>query len=145
MIYVMQVVHGAPMIGSADTEGATTLDYTEHLRLLALNDTAYAEHLTVGDDVTVGDLDTKVLALTRLGALIATGGSLPSYCAETDAAIDAGAKPAEVVAVLLGVASVVGVPCVVAAAPNVALALGYDTEVALEGLDDPSSPPSTAD
>jgi hypothetical protein len=121
------------------------LDYTEQLRLLALNDTAYVERLTVGDDVTVADLDTKVLALTRLSALIATGGALPSYCAETDAAIDAGAKPDEVVAVLIGVASVVAVPCIVAAAPSLALALGYDTEVALEGLDDPSSSPSTAE
>ena len=129
----------------ADTEGATTLDYTEHLRLLALNDTVYVERLTVGDDVRVADLDAKVLALTRIGALIATGGALPSYYAETDAAIDAGAKSHEVVAVLLGVASVVGVPCIVAAAPKLALALGYDTEVALEGLDDPSSSPSTAD
>jgi 4-carboxymuconolactone decarboxylase len=114
------------------------LDYTDHLRLLALNDTAYVEQLA-GDDLTVDGLEPKELALSRLGALIAAGGALPSYCAETDAALDAGAKPAEIVAVLLGVASIVGTPCIVAAAPNVALALGYDTDAALEGLDDPSA------
>jgi 4-carboxymuconolactone decarboxylase len=116
------------------------LDYTDHLRLLALNDTAYVERLAERGDVAVGaECDTKMLALARIGALIATGGAVPSYCAETDAALDAGATPAEVVAVLLGVASVVGIPCIVEAAPNLALALGYDTEIALEGVKNPSS------
>ncbi len=59
-------------------------------------------------------------------------------------ALDAGATPAEVVAVLLGVASVVGMPCVVGAAPKVALALGYDTEDALEGVNDAGSRRSAA-
>jgi 4-carboxymuconolactone decarboxylase len=121
------------------------LDYTDHLRLLALNDTDYVERLAMDCDLAVTELNTKMLALARLGALIATGGAVPSYCAETDAALDAGATPAEVVAVLVGVASVVGMPCIVAAAPNLALALGYDTEVALEGIDDPGSPRSSAE
>jgi alkylhydroperoxidase/carboxymuconolactone decarboxylase family protein YurZ len=121
-----------------------TLDYTDHLRLLALNDNAYVERVAVHGDL-VADLDPKVLALVRLGALIAAGGAIPSYCAETDAALDAGASPDEVVEVLLGVASVVGMPCIVAAAPSLALALGYDTEVALEGVKDPGPRPSTAE
>jgi len=118
------------------------VDYTDHLRLLALNDTEYVERLADYPDLTVTALDTRMLALARLGALIATGGAVPSYCAETDAALDAGATPAEVVEVLLGVASVVGMPCIVAAAPNLALALGYDTELALEGVKDPDAPRS---
>ena len=118
------------------------MDYTDHLRLLALNDSAYVERLAERCDVAVTTLDTKVLALARLGALIAAGGAVPSYCAETDAALDAGATPAEVVDVLIGVASVVGMPCIVAAAPNLALALGYDTELALEGIENPSAPSS---
>ena len=121
------------------------MDYTDHLRLLALNDTEYVERLADHGDVAATALDTRVLALARLAALIATGGAVPSYCAETDAALDAGATPTEVVEVLLGVASVVGMPCIVAAAPNLALALGYDTEIALEGVKDPRSVPSTAE
>lgn len=121
------------------------MDYTDHLRLLALNDTGYVERLAQDCDYAVAELDAKVLALARLGALIAAGAAVPSYCAETDRALDAGATPAEVVGVLLGVASVVGMPCIVAAAPNLALALGYDTEVALEGVSDPDSRPSTAE
>ena len=36
---------------------------------------------------------------------------------------------------LVGVVPVVGLPCVVAAAPKLALALGYDTDEALEHPD----------
>jgi hypothetical protein len=40
--------------------------------------------------------------------------------------VSAGATAAEIVDVLVGVIPVVGLPCVVAAAPKLALALGYD-------------------
>ena len=53
---------------------------------------------------------------------------MPSYGAETDAAVNAGATATEIVEVLLGVIPIVGLPCVVAAAPNLAMALGYDTD-----------------
>jgi alkylhydroperoxidase/carboxymuconolactone decarboxylase family protein YurZ len=73
-------------------------------------------------------LDTKTLALVRLGALVAVGGAVPSYGAHADAAIDAGATAAEIVDVLVAVLPVVGLPCVVAAAPKLALALGHDVD-----------------
>ena len=44
----------------------------------------------------------------------------------------AGATAAEIVDVLVGVIPVVGLPSVVAAAPKLAMALGYDIEEALE-------------
>jgi 4-carboxymuconolactone decarboxylase len=105
------------------------LDYTEVLRLLALNDETFAEHVS---DVEPEALDQKTLALVRLAALVAVGGAVPSYGAEADAAVSAGATAAEIVDVLVGVVSVVGLPSVVAAAPNLALALGYDIDDALE-------------
>ena len=46
-------------------------------------------------------------------------------------AIDAGASPAEIVDVLVGLIPVIGLPRIVAAAPTLALGLGYDTEAAL--------------
>jgi alkylhydroperoxidase/carboxymuconolactone decarboxylase family protein YurZ len=76
-------------------------------------------------------LDTKSLALVRLAALIAIGGAIPSYGAQADAAIDAGATADEIVDVLVGVIPILGLPSVVAAAPKLAMALGYDTEAAL--------------
>ena len=45
-----------------------------------------------------------------------------------DAAVNAGATAAEIVDVLVGVVPVVGLLCAVAAAPKLALALGYDTD-----------------
>jgi 4-carboxymuconolactone decarboxylase len=68
----------------------------------------------------------------RLAALIAVGGAIPSYGAQADAAASAGATAAEIVDVLVGVVPVVGLPSVVAAAPKLAMALGYDIEAALE-------------
>ena len=78
------------------------------------------------------ELDPKTLALVRLAALVAVGGAVPSYGAQADAAVDAGATAAEIVDVLVAVTPVVGLPHVVAAAPKLAMALGYDTNDALE-------------
>ena len=102
------------------------MDYMEVLRLLTIND----EHCVI--DARSAMLDPKTLALVRLGALVAVGAAVPSYGAEADAAVSAGATAAEIVDVLLGVVSVVGRPSVVAAAPNLAMALGYDVNDALE-------------
>lgn len=62
---------------------------------------------------------------------MAVGGAVPSYAAQADSAVSAGASAAEIVDVLVGVIPVVGLPCVVAAAPKLALALGYDLDEAL--------------
>jgi alkylhydroperoxidase/carboxymuconolactone decarboxylase family protein YurZ len=73
-------------------------------------------------------LDPKTLELVRLAALVAVGGAAPSYGAQADSAVSAGATAAEIVDVLVGVIPVVGLPCVVAAAPKLALALGCDID-----------------
>jgi 4-carboxymuconolactone decarboxylase len=107
------------------------VDHTDRLRLLSLNDSRFAE-VPGREFVDPHALDLKSLALVRLAALIAVGGEAPSYGAQADAAVDAGATAAEIVDVLVGVIPVVGLPHVVAAAPRIALALGYDTEEALD-------------
>ena len=83
-------------------------------------------------DLESQELSPKTLALVRLAALVAVGGAVPSYGAQADAAVGAGATAAEIVDVLVGVVPVVGLPSVVAAAPKLAMALGYDIEEALE-------------
>ena len=100
------------------------------LRRLAINDEHVLEDGASGVGLVI--LDPKTLALVRLAALVAVGGTVPSYGAETDAAIGAGATAAETVGVLLAVVAGVGVPSVVAAAPRLAMALGYDIDEALE-------------
>ena len=108
------------------------MDYMEVLRLLAIHDTRFTEECVSG----VGDkslkLDAKTLALVRVGVLVAVGGAVPSYGAEIDAAFSAGATADEIVEVLVSVVPVVGLPSVVAAAPSLAMALGYDIDDALE-------------
>ena len=108
------------------------MDYTDRLRLLALNDARLAEDLIGPSGSDAAELDPKTLALVRLAALVAAGGTLPSYGAHADAAVGAGASAAEIVAVLVGVVDIVGLPCVVAAAPSLAMALGFDTDEAFE-------------
>ena len=106
------------------------MDYKKVLRLLAINDEHFAEEGVT--PVGSARLDPKTVALVRIAALVAVGGAVPSYGAEVDAAVSAGATAAEIVEVLLDIVSVVGLPCVVAAAPNMGLALGYDINDALE-------------
>jgi 4-carboxymuconolactone decarboxylase len=110
-------------------KGGSVMDYAERLRRLVINDACFAEG---GAGVEPRDLDPKTLALVRLAALVAVGGAVPSYGAHADAAVNAGATTAEIVDVLVGVIPVVGLPAVVATAPKLALALGYDTREALE-------------
>lgn len=104
------------------------MDYIDRLYRLVLNQAADGES-SVSEAEPV--LDPRSLALVRLAALVAVGGAVPSYGELADAAVDAGASAAEVVDVLVGVLPIVGRPRVVAAAPKLAMALGYD-EDALE-------------
>ena len=112
------------------------MDYTDRLRRLAINDERLADddlgEVGVGPD----GLDAKSLALARIAALVAVGGAEPSFGSQSDAAVSAGATPAEIVDVLVGVIPVVGLPLVVASAPKVAAALGYDMDDVLEGSSD---------
>ena len=66
---------------------------------------------------------------------MATGS--PGVCLEwsTGRALAAGASEDEIAGVLLAIAPVAGLGRVVAAAPEVAIALGYDIEAALEEPD----------
>jgi 4-carboxymuconolactone decarboxylase len=75
--------------------------------------------------------------LLQLGVLVASGS--PPVCLEwsTARALAAGATEDEIADVLLAIALVTGLGRVVCAAPDVATALGYDVEAALEQLDDP--------
>ncbi|GAA1058972.1 carboxymuconolactone decarboxylase family protein [Agromyces bracchium] len=97
------------------------MDYAERLRRFSIND----ERLDT-EFVKVRSLDAKTLALARIAALVAIGGAEPSFGTEVDAAIGAGATTDEIVDVLGGVTPVVGLARVVAATPNLALALGCD-------------------
>ena len=119
-----------------DAEGWMPVDYTERLQRLAIGDARFLDDGADPGGSEPGRLDPKTLALVRLAALIAVGGAGPSYGPQADAAVDAGATAAGIVDVLIGVIPIVGLPCVVAAAPKLALAIGYDLDEALEHQSD---------
>ena len=102
------------------------VDYMDRLRWLSINDGR------LDDELESAELDPKTLALVRLAALVAVGGAVPSYGAAADAAVNAGGTADEIVDVLVGVVPVAGLPRVVAAAPMLAVALGFDVDEALE-------------
>ncbi|WP_248283332.1 carboxymuconolactone decarboxylase family protein [Cryobacterium arcticum] len=106
------------------------LDYVGRLRRLAISDSQAADQAAEAGWAS-SSLSPKTLALARLAALVAIGASEPSFGDLADAAVGAGASPDEIVDVLVGLRVVVGAPRIVAAAPKVALALGYD----LDGVD----------
>jgi 4-carboxymuconolactone decarboxylase len=82
-------------------------------------------------------LDERTAALARLAALVALRAAPASYQRCVDLALAAGASVDEVLDTLKVVAPTVGLVRVVSAAPEMALALGYDIDSALESLDDP--------
>ena len=81
-----------------------------------------------GGAYATSSLDPPMLALAHVAALIATESPLASYQWAVESALAAGASDGDVVDVLVAVAPVVGLARVAAAAPELALALGYDVE-----------------
>ena len=59
-----------------------------------------------------------------------------SYQSSVELALAAGATVDEIVGCLIAVAPIIGLARVVSAAPELALALGYDVEAALEGQEE---------
>ena len=105
-------------------------EYKETLRRLALNDETFvAAVLGMGRD-TVEDstLDEKTHALARLSASLAIDAASSSYQSNVELALAAGATVDEIVGCLIAVAPIIGLARAVSAAPELALALGYDVD-----------------
>ncbi|MFC7877541.1 carboxymuconolactone decarboxylase family protein [Isoptericola sp. NPDC057391] len=98
------------------------MDHIDRLQRFAVND----PRLEVEQEVTPTALDARAVAVARLAALVAVGGAEPTYGSLVDDAVSAGVTTPEVVDVLAAVVPIVGLPSVVAAAPKLALALGFD-------------------
>jgi hypothetical protein len=77
------------------------------------------------------------VALARLAALVALGAAPGAYSRAVGSALTAGATVEDVIDTLTTVAPIVGLARVVAAAPDLAIALGYDINRALDVLDEP--------
>jgi len=114
-----------------------TTRFQEILRRLAIFDEGFVEAGSGLDLAGASALDPKTAALLQLGACVAIGSS--AVCLQWGAtrALAAGATKDEIADVLLAIAPVAGLGRVVSAAPDLATALEYDVEAALEELDDP--------
>jgi alkylhydroperoxidase/carboxymuconolactone decarboxylase family protein YurZ len=99
------------------------------LRRLALSEERYLR-AALADPGVSSDLDPKTQALIRLGALLSLGAATVSLRCTVELAAAAGASDEEIVGVLLAIAPAVGHARVVGVAPHLALALGYDFELA---------------
>jgi len=112
-------------------------DYTDRLRKLAIGDEVLLAAVLAEEPSRVAScLEQKTHALVRLSTTVAVDAGQPSFQLAVERALAAGASPDEIAGTLLAVVSLTGVPRAIAAAPKLALALGYDVEAALEGLDD---------
>ena len=113
-----------------------TVRFRETLLRLAMIDEAFVEgEAGLGlDPPGPSALEPKTAALLRVGVSVATGS--PGVCLQWSVgrALAAGASDDEIADVLLAIAPVVGLGRLVCAAPEVASALGYDIEAAMEEL-----------
>lgn len=107
------------------------------LRDLAVNDERFVEDVLAMQlaNIEASDLDPKTHALVRLGALVALDAAPASYQWNVGMALAAGATVDEIVGVLIAVAPTVGLARAVSAASELALAIGYDIDAALEAID----------
>jgi len=69
-------------------------------------------------------LDARSYALVKLAALIALDAPPASYLWQVSTALDAGVTPEDLIGVLIAIAPQVGGPKIVAAAPELMIALG---------------------
>ena len=111
--------------------------FQETLRKLAMIDEGFVKDeagLALGSAATSA-LDPKTASLLQVGASVTIGSSPVCLQWSVSRAIAAGATDDEIADVLLAIAPVTGLGRIAAAAPEVAIALGYDVSAALEELD----------
>jgi alkylhydroperoxidase/carboxymuconolactone decarboxylase family protein YurZ len=82
-------------------------------------------------------LDPKTASLVQVGVSVALGSPAVNLEWSAARALAAGASEDEIAGVLLAIAPVAGLGRIVAAAPDLGIALGYDVAAALEEPDGP--------
>jgi 4-carboxymuconolactone decarboxylase len=106
----------------------------EVLRRLTIGDRAFRNALVAGCRPQ-GSLDERSLAMLRLGATISMGSSGTIWHQRVADALDNGYTTDEVVESLTALAPLIGIDRLVEAAPELARAIGYDVDDALERLE----------
>lgn len=78
------------------------------------------------NNIEAAGLDLKTYALVKIAALITLDAAPASFLWQVDLARQAGATPADITGVLIALAPTIGIARTVAAAPELALALGIE-------------------
>jgi 4-carboxymuconolactone decarboxylase len=109
----------------------------DSIRRLSLHDQRYLDGVQSADPVRseAARLDARGRSLGRMAALFALDASESSYGWAASSALASGVTADELVELLIALAPVIGSARVVAAAPKLGLALGYDVEADIEGFD----------
>jgi len=113
-----------------------TARFQETLRRLAIFDERLVGAGSRPGPAETPVLDAKTTALLQVAASVAIGSSAVCLQWSTTRALAAGATKDEIADVLLVIAAVAGLGRVVSAAPDVATALEYDVDAALEEPDE---------
>jgi alkylhydroperoxidase/carboxymuconolactone decarboxylase family protein YurZ len=111
-------------------------DSQEVLRRLTIGDGVYCQSVMAAETTDQPHtLDRRSLALLRLGATMMAGSSAAMWQQRVSDALESGLGFDEIVEALTALAPIIGLDRVVAVAPELARALGYDIDAALERLD----------
>ena len=78
------------------------------------------------DNIESSGLDPKTHAIARIAALIALDAAPVSFIWQIGIALESGVTPEDIIGVMVALAPTVGMARIVAAAPEIALALGLD-------------------
>jgi hypothetical protein len=109
----------------------------EILRRLTIGDPVFCRTVMAADPADpLHALDVRSMALLHLGGSLTTGASGAILQRRVADALNAGLSFDEIVASLTALAPTIGIERVVSVAPELARALGYDVDAALERLDD---------
>jgi 4-carboxymuconolactone decarboxylase len=84
------------------------------------------------DNIEASGLDPMTHALVRIAALVSIGAPPTSYMWQVRVALESGVLPEDIVGVLVALAPTIGMARIVEAAPELARALGLDTEALVE-------------
>jgi 4-carboxymuconolactone decarboxylase len=118
----------APMAGKQSATATRPVsDATEdNLRRISRSDQSLIESMTGTRDALKGiaRLDAKSFALVKIAALIAVDAPPASFVWQIGNAISEGVTPEDIVGTLWAVGPQVGAPRIVAAAPEIMIALG---------------------
>jgi 4-carboxymuconolactone decarboxylase len=102
-------------------------DTADAFSALALGELALGDAMELREHLRAeSSLDPKTFALVKIAALVALDAPPASYLFQVQGALAAGASAREILGVLTAVAPQTGMTRVVAAAPEVMIALGLD-------------------